>query len=167
MLQDFLTVAIEIIAVGFALVMAIEFVQGIAQRIQESQQPAAPALQKESVPPQIAAEPMLEDPWLTTLTPSVTQNKIAIAIAIAPLAPRLLLLPPAIVALQPMMDIRPSKAKPKKKRTQAQTTAPAALALLSAVQLRQQCSKSGVQWRNARGKGGHLTKQEMIDQLTA
>ncbi|MGL4618933.1 hypothetical protein [Chroococcidiopsis sp.] len=164
MLQDFLTVAIEIIAVGFALVMAIEFVQGIARRIQESQQPAAPALQKESVPPQIAAEPMLEDPWLTTLTPSVTEKT---AIAIAPLALRLLLLPPAIVALQPMMDIRPSKAKPKKKRTQAQTTAPAALALLSAVQLRQHCSARGVQWRNARGKGRHLTKQEMIDRLTA
>lgn len=28
MLQDFLTAAIEIIAVGFALVMAIDFVQG-------------------------------------------------------------------------------------------------------------------------------------------
>jgi hypothetical protein len=165
MLQDFLTAAIEIIAIGFAFVMTIDFVQGIAQRIQESQQPATPALQKESVPPQIAAEPMLEDPWLTTLKPSVTQNKIAIAIA--PPAPRLLLLPPAIVALQPVMDIRQSKAKPKKKRTQAQTTAPAALALLSAVQLRQQCSKSGVQWRNARGKGRHLTKQEMIARLTA
>lgn len=100
MLQDFLTAAIEIIAIGFAFVMAIDFVQGLAQRIQQSQQPAAPALQKESsVLPQIAAELMLEDPWLTTLTPSVTQNKIAIAIA--PLAPRLLLLPPAIVAFQP------------------------------------------------------------------
>jgi len=164
MLQDFLTAAIEIIAVGFAFVMTINFVQGIAQRIQESQQPAALALQKESVPPQIAAESMLEDPWLTTFTPSVTEKT---AIAIAPLAPCLLLLPPAIVALQPAINTRPSKAKPKKKRTQAQTTAPAALALLSAVQLRQQCSKSGVQWRNARGKGRHLTKQEMIDQLSA
>lgn len=67
MLQDFLTVAIEIIAVGFALVMAIDFVQGIAQWIQESKQPSAPALQKESVQPQIAVE-SLEDPWLTTLT---------------------------------------------------------------------------------------------------
>ncbi len=89
------------------------------------------------------------------------------AIATAPPVPRLLLLPPAIVALQPVMDTRPSKAKPKQERTQAQTTAPAALVLLSAMQLRQQCSASGIQWRNARGKGKHLTKQEMIDRLTA
>lgn len=70
--------------------------------------------------------------------------------------------------LQPVMDTKPSKAKPKKEWAIAQVeAAPSALIEMTAMRLRKLCTERGVQWRNARGKGRHLTKQEMIDRLTA
>lgn len=41
------------------------------------------------------------------------------------------------------------------------------LAKLPAAELRKICSAHGIQWRNAHGKNRHLTKAEMLAELTA
>lgn len=143
MLQDFLAVLFQVVAIVAIAIFTIDFCSMLRECWQQAALPAQPIEPTSQLDPEVSRDPIATIP-----------------------VPKLSLLPEGIVALQPVMDTIPSKAKPKKRRTQIEV-APAALTRLSAVQLRQQCSASGIQWRNARGKGKHLTKQEMIDRLTA
>lgn len=45
------------------------------------------------------------------------------------------------------------------------TEAPADLASLTSAELRRRCQSAGIRWRNAHGKGKHLSKGEMIAAL--
>ncbi len=65
---------------------------------------------------------------------------------------------------------QPVKAAPcgsKKAKAKSPSTVSAGLAELNAEQLRKLCAAQDIKWRNANGKGKHLSKAEMIAVLTA
>lgn len=143
-MQDLLTVLIQAVAIASIAIFTLDFYACLLDGWEHAALPPQPMPMSE---PTQKPNAELTDPRLVAPAPIATTP---------------------VLTLQPVVDTRPSKAKPKKKWAIAQIeVAPAALARLSAVQLRQQCSKSGIQWRNAHGKGRHLTKQEMIDRLIA
>ncbi|MBE9018606.1 hypothetical protein C7Y66_14545 [Chroococcidiopsis sp. CCALA 051] len=73
-----------------------------------------------------------------------------------------------VATLQPVMDTKSSKAKSKKEWARSQVeAAPAVLAEMTAMRLRKLCTERNIKWRNAHGKGLHLTKNEMLARLTA
>ncbi|MBE9020654.1 hypothetical protein IQ272_31915 [Chroococcidiopsidales cyanobacterium LEGE 13417] len=113
MLQNFLTIAIEVTIVAFAIVMAIDFVAG-AVKLFESilRQSTAPTIQQKLVQSpsqkiaiapgaslQLNAEP-IEDPWLADSAAIATTA----ASAVIP-SPQILLLPGARQPIPVLLDL--------------------------------------------------------------
>ncbi|URD53590.1 hypothetical protein [Chroococcidiopsis sp. CCNUC1] len=104
MLQNFLTIAIELTIVAFAIFMAIDFTARVTELFESIfQLSTAPSIQQQLVQSdsqKIAIAPrllpqldpnMVEDPWISDSTSTATST--ARAIATTPPVPRLRLLP--------------------------------------------------------------------------
>lgn len=116
MLQNFLTIVIELTIVAFAIVMTIDFAARVAELFESIfQQSTAPSTQQQLVqsPSQkIAIAPgplpqldlnMMEDPWISDSTSTAISS--ARANATTPPVPRLRLLPPARQSLSEKFEI--------------------------------------------------------------
>lgn len=116
MLQNFLTIVIELTIVAFAIVMTIDFAARVAELFESIfQQSTAPSIQQQLVqsPSQkIAIAPgllphrdlnMVEDPWISDSTSTATST--ARANATTPPVPQLRLLPPARQSLSEKFEI--------------------------------------------------------------
>jgi hypothetical protein len=116
MLQNFLTIVIELTIVAFAIVMAMDFAAGAVELFESIfRQSTAPGIQQQLVQSssqKIAIAPralphldlnMVEDPWISDSTSTAISS--ARAIATTPPVPRLRLLPPALQSLAEKFDI--------------------------------------------------------------
>ncbi|MBD2309842.1 hypothetical protein H6G17_30995 [Chroococcidiopsis sp. FACHB-1243] len=116
MLQNFLTIVIELTIVACATVMAIDFAVGAVELFKSIfQQSTAPSIQQQLVqsPSQkIAIAPgtlpqldpnMVEDPWISDSTSTATSTARAIATTLP--VPQLRLLPPARQSLSEKFEI--------------------------------------------------------------
>jgi len=116
MLQNFLTIVIELTIIAFAIVTAIDFAAGAVELFESIfRQSTAPDIQQQLVqsPSQkIAIAPRalpqldlntVEDPWISNSTSTETFS--ARAIATTPPVPRLRLLPPARQSLSEKFEI--------------------------------------------------------------
>ncbi|PSB43932.1 hypothetical protein C7B80_22400 [Cyanosarcina cf. burmensis CCALA 770] len=116
MLQNFLTIAIELTIVGFAIVMVIDFAARVAELFESIfQQSTAPSIQHQLVQSdsqKIAIAPaalpqqdinMVEDPWISDSTSIATSSARAIATTVP--VPRLRLLPRARLSLSEKFEI--------------------------------------------------------------
>lgn len=138
MLQDLLTVLIQVIGIAAIAIFGLDFYARLFECWEQA------GVEAQSMP---MSEPELTVPRLAAPTPIATTP-----------AP----------TLQLVADTRPSKAKLKKEWAIAQVeAAPAALVEMTTVRLRKLCTERNIKWRNAHGKGLHLTKNEMIVRLTA
>lgn len=162
MLQDFLAVPIQVVVIAAFAIFTLDFYSMLCECWQQAALPSQSMPMSEPTP--LVDLELTKDLWVYESASFAKANHQETATA--PLAPQLLL-PEAIVALQPVMDTRPSEAKPKKEWAIAQAeVASTALAEMTTMRLRKLCTERGVQWRNAHSKGKHLTKNEMIDRLT-
>lgn len=107
----------------------------------------------------------------TKLTPSSDgdSNRTLLAIAAEPPLP----LAPDKDGDQPVavMPVKTTNSKRKKAKAPVTntefTTVSTHLDRMTALDLRKLCTQKNIQWRNVRGKGKHLNKVEMLEQLTA
>ena len=113
-----------------------------------------PVTEEPTEQPVIGEQPAIADPWEMPITTSSRRWASR-----KQLQPSLYLLPPAKEEAKPAAPTR----KPATKTTQQ----PLEINLnsLDSVALRKLCSKYGINWRNARGQGKHLTKAAMVFQL--
>ncbi|AFY91123.1 hypothetical protein [Chroococcidiopsis thermalis] len=116
MLQNFLTIVIELTIVAFAIFMAIDFTTRVTELFESIfQQSTAPGIQQQLVQSssqKIAIAPkllpqqglnMLEDPWISDSTSTATSTTRAIATSLP--VPQMRLLPPARQSLTEEFDI--------------------------------------------------------------
>jgi hypothetical protein len=168
MLQELLTYAIEVVVVvGFGAIVVDHIIQnGISARVpQSTSQPAsAPVTSAETLPlepisllepqekPQ-PEQPCIADPWeLPILTSSrrwSTRQPIKPVLALCP----------AVENVVVCEDKKVSNLQ------ENNTTSLTDLRTLDSAKLRKLCTQKGIVWRNVRGKGKHLTKLMMIEQL--
>ena len=178
MLQELLTYAIEFVAIGgFGGILAHHITQNCISvplpqsSSQTASAPVAPTATVEPAPaytlsveptPAIVEpqgqsqleQPCIADPWeLPILTSS---RRWSIPQPIKPL-----------LALCPAVDSFPISTldQTASKSEENDTTRSTDLRKLDSEKLRKLCTQYGIVWRNARGKGKHLTKDMMIVQL--
>jgi hypothetical protein len=177
MLQELLTYAIEFIAIGgFVGILAHHITQNcISVPIPQSSSqtalaPVAPSVAIEPAPaytlsveptpvivePQSQSQleqPCIADPWeLPILTSSRCWSTHQ------PIKP-VLALCPAVENVVAAEDQKVSNFQ------ENDTTSLTDLRKLDSAKLRKLCTQKGIVWRNVRGKGKHLTKPMMIEQL--
>lgn len=165
--QDLLTAATQIIAIaGFGGIVAHAVFKQYAKtaaiyaevpHATPAPQPQAevePVTEEPTEQPIIDEQPAIADPWempITTSSRRWASRKTA--------QPCLYLLPPAKEEAKPVTPTH----KPANKKLQEPLELN--LSALDSVTLRKLCAKHGIQWRDARGKGKHLTKAAMVFQL--
>jgi hypothetical protein len=178
MLQELLTYAIEFVAIGgFVGILAHHITQNsisvpvLHNSSQTASAPVAPTATVESSPAETLSveptpvivepqeqsqleQPCIADPWeLPILTSS---RRWSIPQPIKPL-----------LALCPAIDSRPVSTFDQTASIEEEndTTYSTDLRKLDSEKLRKLCTQYGIAWRNARGKGKHLTKDMMIERL--
>jgi hypothetical protein len=178
MLQELLTYAIEFIAIGgFVGILAHHITQnGISVPVlqnssQTASAPVAPTTTVESSPAETLSveptpvivepqeqsqleQPCIADPWELPILTSSRRWSIP-----QPIKP-LLALCPAVDSF-PASTLDPTASKEEENDTTRSTE----LRKLDSEKLRKLCTQYGIAWRNARGKGKHLTKDMMIERL--
>jgi hypothetical protein len=172
MLQELLTYVIELIAVvGFGGILAHHITQNcisvpvpksisktasvpVAPTLTRKQEPT-PAIVKQQEKSQPEPEqPSIADPWELPILTSCRRWETH-----QPIKP--------LLALCPAVDSVPvfTEDQAASKSRENNTTSFPDLRKLDSVKLRKLCTQYGIVWRNARGKGKHLTKDMMIVQL--
>lgn len=136
-MQDLLTVLIQAVAIASIAIFALDLYACLLDGWEHA------ALTPQLMP---MSEPELTAPRLAAPAPIATTS-----------AP----------TLQPSIDTRLSKVKPQEWAIVQVEAAPAALVEMTAMRLRKLCTERNIKWRNAHGKGLHLTKNEMLARLTA
>lgn len=180
MLQELLTYAIEFIAVGgFLVILAHHITQNCIacpapqSFNQTASVPIAPTVTVESAPAETLSveptptlikpqdtpqseQPSIADPWELPILTSTRRWSTH-----QPIKPVLALCPAADSVLVPVSTLDQTASKSEENDTNSATD----LRKLDSVKLRKLCTQYGIAWRNARGKGKHLTKDMMIVQL--
>jgi hypothetical protein len=180
MLQELLTYVIEFVAIGgFGGILAHHITQNcipcpVAQSSsQTASAPIAPTATVESAPaetmsvestpaivkpqetPQLE-EPSIADPWELPILTSTRRWSTH-----QPIKPVLALCPAVDSVPVPVSTLDQTV----RKEEENDTTGSTDLRKLDSMKLRKLCTQNGIVWRNARGKGKHLTKDMMIVQL--
>jgi hypothetical protein len=168
MLQELLTYAIEVVVVVGLLGILVDHISKncISTRVpQSTPQPAsAPVTPAETLPLEPIAsvepqekpqpkQPSIADPWelpiLTSSRRTLTRQPIKPVLALCP-------------AVENVVVCEEQKAS---NLQENDTTSLTDLRKLDSAKLRKLCTGKGIVWRNVRGKGKHLTKAMMIEQL--
>jgi len=178
MLQELLTYAIEFVAIGgFGGILAHHITQNCISvplpqsSSQTASAPVAPTATVEPAPaytlsveptPAIVEpqgqsqleQPCIADPWELPILTSTRRWSTH-----QPIKPVLALCPAVDSVPVSTLDQTASKSE------QNDTSRSTDLRKLDSMKLRKLCTQNGIAWRNARGKGKHLTKDMMIVQL--
>jgi len=180
MLQELLTYVIEFVAIGgFGGILAHHITQNCIpcpvpqSSSQTASAPIAPTATVESAPaetmsvestpaivkpqetPQLE-EPSIADPWELPILTSTRRWSTH-----QPIKPVLALCPAVDSVPVPVSTLDQTASKSEQNDTSRSTD----LRKLDSMKLRKLCTQNGIVWRNARGKGKHLTKDMMIVQL--
>ncbi len=180
MLQELLTYAIEFVAIGgFGGILAHHITQNcipcpVAQSSsQTASAPVAPTATVESSPAETMSveptpvtvepqgqsqleQPCIADPWELPILTSTRRWSTH-----QPIKPVLALCPAVDSVPVPVSTLDQTV----RKEEENDTTGSTDLRKLDSMKLRKLCTQNGIAWRNARGKGKHLTKDMMIVQL--
>lgn len=149
--MDFLTLTIESLALGTVALIAVDFVSGLVRRSRTVESGAAPS-PAAPTPPPAPVEP-ITDPWAEPTAPVAANDasrRASFAPSFTPLLPAqpyLLLLPAAPEISLPAATIDWAQLTPE--------------------QLRKECAKRQIKWRNAHGKNKHLKRAEMLALLAS
>ena len=151
-MSDFLNASIEFVVVAFVLLMALDFISGLLRLYRSN------ALAKTE--PQTKPELQPESAIATPTAPEPQQNLATLSWLEASIAPHA-----EDMEAPNVIDL----AKRRQPRVPLVINQPEMVdySRWNRDQLRRECSAQTIKWRDAHGKNKHLTKDEMIQALTA